>query len=157
MQLAEAALEDGTALHVFFKMIEAQGGDTSVFDDPQAFHKPGATEVLERLGDRLHRRNGHHPSSAGPCSAPAQAAKRQASPSIRTPESSSMRAAAQASKKASRSPPSTPPAKQMLAEPIALLERRPSPFPRPHRPPSRLVGRIFTRENAEADLRDAVR
>jgi len=44
-QLAEAALEDGSALAVFFKMIEEQGGDTSVFDDPQ-FHKPGATEVL---------------------------------------------------------------------------------------------------------------
>ena len=27
-------------------MIQAQGGDTSVFDDPKAFHKPGATAVL---------------------------------------------------------------------------------------------------------------
>jgi pyrimidine-nucleoside phosphorylase len=45
-QLAEAALEDGSALAVFFKMIEAQGGDTSVFSDPTSFHKPGATEVL---------------------------------------------------------------------------------------------------------------
>ena len=45
-QFAEAALEDGSALAVFFKMIEAQGGDTSVFDDPH-FHKPGATQVLE--------------------------------------------------------------------------------------------------------------
>ncbi|MGA2086327.1 MAG: thymidine phosphorylase [Terracidiphilus sp.] len=45
-QLAEAALEDGSALAVFFKMIEAQGGDTTVFDDP-TFHKPGATEVLK--------------------------------------------------------------------------------------------------------------
>jgi pyrimidine-nucleoside phosphorylase len=44
-QLAEAALEDGSALAVFFKMIDAQGGDTSVFDDPD-FHKPGATEEL---------------------------------------------------------------------------------------------------------------
>jgi pyrimidine-nucleoside phosphorylase len=45
-QLAEAALEDGSALAVFFKMIEAQGGDTSVFSDPTSLHKPGATEVL---------------------------------------------------------------------------------------------------------------
>jgi pyrimidine-nucleoside phosphorylase len=45
-QLAEAALEDGSALAVFFKMIEAQCGDTTVFDDP-TFHKPGATEVLK--------------------------------------------------------------------------------------------------------------
>jgi pyrimidine-nucleoside phosphorylase len=45
-QLAEAALEDGSALAVFFKMIEEQSGDTSVFDDPN-FHKPGATQVVE--------------------------------------------------------------------------------------------------------------
>ncbi len=45
-QLAEAALEDGSALAIFFKMIEAQGGDSSVFADPSAFHKPGAAQVL---------------------------------------------------------------------------------------------------------------
>jgi pyrimidine-nucleoside phosphorylase len=49
-QLAEAALEDGSALAVFFKMIDAQGGDTSVFDDSE-FHKPGATQVLEAWED----------------------------------------------------------------------------------------------------------
>jgi pyrimidine-nucleoside phosphorylase len=43
---AEAALMDGSALRAFFTMIEAQGGDASVFDDP-AFHKPGATQVVE--------------------------------------------------------------------------------------------------------------
>jgi pyrimidine-nucleoside phosphorylase len=46
-QRAEAALMDGSALRVFLAMIEAQGGDVSVFDDPAAFHKPGATEVIE--------------------------------------------------------------------------------------------------------------
>lgn len=40
--LAETALIDGAALAAFFKMIDAQGGDLSVFDDP-AFHSPGAT------------------------------------------------------------------------------------------------------------------
>ena len=45
-QLAEAALTDGSALAVFFKMVDAQGGDVSAFDDPAAFHKPGATQVL---------------------------------------------------------------------------------------------------------------
>jgi pyrimidine-nucleoside phosphorylase len=44
-QLAEAALTDGSALAAFYKMVDAQGGDVSVFDDP-AFHKPGATHVL---------------------------------------------------------------------------------------------------------------
>ena len=45
--LAEAALEDGSALAVFMKMVDAQSGDISVFDDPAAFHKPGATQVVE--------------------------------------------------------------------------------------------------------------
>ena len=46
-QLAQAALTDGSALAAFFKMIDAQGGDTTVFDSPSAFHKPGATRVVE--------------------------------------------------------------------------------------------------------------
>jgi pyrimidine-nucleoside phosphorylase len=41
--LAEAALADGSALAVFMKMVDAQGGEISVFDEMQAFHKPGAT------------------------------------------------------------------------------------------------------------------
>jgi pyrimidine-nucleoside phosphorylase len=43
---AEAALLDGSALRIFFAMIQAQGGDISVFDDPAGFHKPGATAVV---------------------------------------------------------------------------------------------------------------
>ncbi len=45
-KLAEAALTDGAALAAFFKMVDAQDGDVSVFDNP-AFHKPGATKVVE--------------------------------------------------------------------------------------------------------------
>ena len=44
---AEAALADGSALRVFFSMIEAQGGDIRVFDEPIGFHRPGATQVVE--------------------------------------------------------------------------------------------------------------
>ena len=45
--LAEATLNDGSALRHFLAMVDLQGGDVSVFDDPAAFHKPGATaEVL---------------------------------------------------------------------------------------------------------------
>ncbi len=44
---AEAALVDGSALRIFFAMIEAQGGDAAVFEDPAAFHKPGATEIVD--------------------------------------------------------------------------------------------------------------
>jgi pyrimidine-nucleoside phosphorylase len=46
-QLAEAAITDGAALAAFFKMVDAQGGDVSVFGDPAAFHKPGAARVVE--------------------------------------------------------------------------------------------------------------
>jgi len=44
---AAGALEDGSALKVFYEMVAAQGGDTSAFDDLKGFHKPGATEVLQ--------------------------------------------------------------------------------------------------------------
>ncbi len=44
---AAGALADGTALKVFLEMVEAQGGDISVFDDLKAAHKPGARQVLE--------------------------------------------------------------------------------------------------------------
>jgi pyrimidine-nucleoside phosphorylase len=43
---AESALMDGSALRIFFAMIAAQGGNVKVFDNPQEFHKPGATEVV---------------------------------------------------------------------------------------------------------------
>jgi pyrimidine-nucleoside phosphorylase len=43
---AESALVDGSGLRVFLEMVAAQGGDASVFDDPEGFHKPGATRVV---------------------------------------------------------------------------------------------------------------
>jgi pyrimidine-nucleoside phosphorylase len=46
-KLAESALTDGSALATFLKMVDAHGGDVSVFDNPAAFHNPGATHVLE--------------------------------------------------------------------------------------------------------------
>jgi len=42
---AEKALADGSALRAFFAMIEAQGGNTKVFSDPN-FHSPGAIKVV---------------------------------------------------------------------------------------------------------------
>jgi len=44
---ADAAMADGSGLAVLMEMIEAQGGDLSVFEDMAAFHKPGATRVVE--------------------------------------------------------------------------------------------------------------
>ena len=55
-RMADATLADGAALSKFFKMVEAQGGDTSVFEEPDIspprfggssrFFKPGATNAL---------------------------------------------------------------------------------------------------------------
>jgi len=44
---AETALTNGSALRIFLEMVEAQGGDVSVFNNPEKFHKPGATEVVQ--------------------------------------------------------------------------------------------------------------
>ncbi|HEX3470260.1 MAG TPA: thymidine phosphorylase [Silvibacterium sp.] len=38
--IAEARLLDGSALGIFTRMVEAQGGDTSFFADPASFHTP---------------------------------------------------------------------------------------------------------------------
>jgi pyrimidine-nucleoside phosphorylase len=43
---AKTALEDGSALRAFLQMVAAQGGDTQIFDDPVGFHRPGATVVV---------------------------------------------------------------------------------------------------------------
>jgi pyrimidine-nucleoside phosphorylase len=43
----ETALSDGSALQVFLAMVAAQGGNTKVFDNPAAFHKPGATKIVK--------------------------------------------------------------------------------------------------------------
>ncbi len=45
-RMAGAALMDGSALAAFMKMVDAHGGDLSVFDDLAAFHKPDVTKVL---------------------------------------------------------------------------------------------------------------
>jgi pyrimidine-nucleoside phosphorylase len=44
---AKAALDDGSALRIFLEMVSAQGGDVNVFEDPVGFHQPGATCVAE--------------------------------------------------------------------------------------------------------------
>ena len=64
---------------------------------PQARRNQGR----RRLGERLHLPPWTPPPSAGPCSAPARAARKPASRSIPMPASTSMPAAARASKKAS--------------------------------------------------------
>jgi pyrimidine-nucleoside phosphorylase len=148
-QLAESALEDGSALSVFFKMIEAQGGNTAVLDDP-AFHQPGATQVLEawetgfiaamettQIGWAVQRTGAGRENAGEPVDPHAGIlfhARRGAHVERGQPIATLY---------------ATTPA--MLAEPIALLkeaititEVAPEPVP--------LVSRIFTGETAEAYL-----
>ncbi|HEX3436327.1 MAG TPA: thymidine phosphorylase [Pseudacidobacterium sp.] len=47
---AERILTSGKALDIFSRMVAAQGGDISIFDDPEKFHRPGARR--EFLADR---------------------------------------------------------------------------------------------------------
>jgi pyrimidine-nucleoside phosphorylase len=44
--LADSVLTSGVAYKTWLEMIELQGGDVSVFEDPAAFHKPVATRTL---------------------------------------------------------------------------------------------------------------
>ena len=45
-QLSNDLLTSGAAYKMWLEMVELQGGDTSVFADPAAFHKPIATRTL---------------------------------------------------------------------------------------------------------------
>jgi pyrimidine-nucleoside phosphorylase len=150
-QLAEAALEDGSALAVFFKMIEAQGGDAGVFDDPQ-FHKPGATEVLNswdsgfisamdttKIGWAVQRLGAGREKAGEPVDPHAGIvfhARRGAHVEPDKPIATLY---------------ATTPA--MLAEPIALLKEAILLSANPPEPVE-LVTRIFTRESAEAYLKN---
>ena len=154
-QLAEAALEDGSALAVFFKMIEAQGGDSSVFEDAAAFHKPGATEVLTawqsgfiaemdttQIGWAVQR-TGAGREKAGEPVDPHAGIEFKARRGARVEKGQPI-ATLYATNDA------------MLAEAADLLRQAITVGEdEPVAPP--MVARIFTRESAEAYLRDAVR
>jgi len=45
-QLSNKILESGAAWKAWLKIVEAQGGDTSVFEDPAAHHQPKATRTI---------------------------------------------------------------------------------------------------------------
>jgi pyrimidine-nucleoside phosphorylase len=45
-QLADDLLRSGAAYKSWLQIIAAQGGDTSIFSDPAAFHKPMATRIF---------------------------------------------------------------------------------------------------------------
>lgn len=45
-KLSDEILQSGTAYNAWLKIIAAQGGDTTVFENPAAFHKPKATQTI---------------------------------------------------------------------------------------------------------------
>jgi pyrimidine-nucleoside phosphorylase len=154
-QHAGSALAGGSALRVFFAMVEAQGGDVSVFDNQAAFHKPGATHLLkawksgfisemdttaigwavQRLGAGRERAGEPVDPHAGIEFHARRGARVEKGQPLATLYATST---------------------DHLAEPIALL-RQAIHFSKsqPHGVP--LVSHTFTRETAEAYLRDVVR
>jgi pyrimidine-nucleoside phosphorylase len=154
-QLAEIALMDGAALSVFFKIVEAQGGKVSVFGDLKKFHKPGATQVLEAwetgfiagmdttaLGWAVQRLGAGREKAGAPVDPHAgiEFLLKRGARVTRGQPLATLYAIRNA----------------MLAEPAELVRRavlisKKAPQSVP------LIGKVFTLENAQAYLRDAVR
>jgi len=154
--LAEAASADGAGLAVFMKMVDAQGGDVSVFDDMKSFHKPGATEIVAAwesgyvaemdttaLGWAVQR-TGAGREKAGEPVDPHAGILFHARRGARV-EKGQMLATVYATKP------------EMLAEPVAIIKRAMTISKTPPHAVVPLVGRVFTEENAENYLRNAVR
>jgi pyrimidine-nucleoside phosphorylase len=155
-QLAEAALTDGSALAVFFKMIDAQGGDVSAFDDPGAFHKPGATQVLAAwrsgfiaemdttaLGWAVQRTGAGREKAGEPVD----------------PHAGIIFHARRGDYLEQGQPLATLYATSpaQLAEPVAILQKAIHISKESPHTMAPLVDTVFTREKAEAYLRDAVK
>jgi pyrimidine-nucleoside phosphorylase len=151
---AEKALADGSALRVFFAMVEAQGGDVTVFDNPN-FHKPDATHVVPAwesgfistmdttaLGWAVQRTGAGREKAGEPVDSHAGIdfhARRGAHVEKGQPLATLY---------------ATSPA--LLAEPEEILKQA-IHFSQTPPEPVDLVSRIFIRATAEAHLRDVVR
>ncbi|HWA93635.1 MAG TPA: thymidine phosphorylase [Terracidiphilus sp.] len=154
-RLAAAALADGSALSVFLKMVAAQGGDTSVFDDLTGFHRPGAARVVKAwqsgfvasidttaLGWAVQRTGAGREKAGEPVDPHAGIvfhARRGARVEVGQPFATIFATS-----------------ESMLDEPERLL-RQAIHFSETPPPAVPLIGRIFTRAEAEAYLHDAVR
>jgi pyrimidine-nucleoside phosphorylase len=152
---AEAALADGSALRLFLEMVEAQGGDVRIFDDPVGFHRPGATAVLTawesgyitemdttKIGWAVQRTGAGREKAGEPVDAHAgivfntrRGARVQEGEPIAVLYATTL---------------------EMLIEPGELLR---DAITISATPPDfvPLVGRIFTHENAESHLRNTIR
>jgi pyrimidine-nucleoside phosphorylase len=153
--MAAAALADSSALSVFTKMVDAHGGDVSVFDDLDAFHKPGATHILcawetgyiarmdttaigwavQRTGAGRLRAGEQVDPHAGIRFHARLGAHIQAGQPLATVYATN---------------------RDMLVEPLGILLQSIVIAPEPP-PANPLISRLFTRESAEAHLANAVR
>jgi thymidine phosphorylase len=152
---ATGALADGKGLRVFLEMIRAQGGDVSVFDDLRAAHRPTATVVLEAW-------NSGYVSEMDTMEL-GWAVQRLGAGRVKAGEAVDPHAgiefhARRGAYLAKGQPFATLYAtnEAMLAEPVERIKRAvrfsdeaPADVP--------LVSQIFTREEAESYLKDAVR
>ncbi|MGB6193609.1 MAG: thymidine phosphorylase [Terracidiphilus sp.] len=154
-QRAAGVLTDGHALRIFLAMVEAQGGDVRVFDNMESFHRPGATEVLpawqsgyvaamdttalgwavQRLGAGRTRAGEPVDPHAGIVFHARRSARVQSGEPFATLFATSHNLLADAA--------------QRVRQAILIAEAAPEPVP--------LVSGVFTRESAEAALRNAVR
>jgi pyrimidine-nucleoside phosphorylase len=153
---AAEALANGSALRVFYEMVEAQGGNTAVFSDLKGFHNPGATQVLEawqsgyvtamdtmELGWAVQRLGAGREKACDPVDPHAGVefhVKRGARVEKGQPFATLYATTA-----------------ARLAEPIARIKKAITFSEEPLEEIVPLVSHIFSRESAEAFLRDAVR
>jgi pyrimidine-nucleoside phosphorylase len=150
---AEAALADGSALRVFLAMVAAQGGDASVFDSPEAHHKPGATRVVEAWDDGFVA---EMDTTALGWAVQRTGAGREKAGEPVDPNAGILFHARRGAKVQRGEPLATifATTKEQLAEPEEILRTairfsKETPYAVP------LVGRVFTRESAEKHLKNS--
>jgi pyrimidine-nucleoside phosphorylase len=153
---AAGALADGSALRVFLEMVTLQGGDARIFENLKGFHQPGVTHVLEawksgyvgamdtmELGWAVQRL-GAGRENAGEAVDPHAGiefhAKRGAYVEKGQPFATLYAARV-----------------DLLAEPICRIQKAITFSEEPPEEKIPLVSHIFTRQNAEVYLRDALR
>ena len=152
---AGASIKDGSALRAFLSMVEAQGGDTGVFDNPGGFHKPGATRVLEAWDwGFIHKMD---TTKIGWAVQRLGAGRERAGEPV-DPHAGILFHARRGKRVKEGQPIATlyATSEELLAEPMALL-REAIEIGKSPAGKVPLVSRVFDRRSAEAYLRDTVR
>jgi pyrimidine-nucleoside phosphorylase len=154
-QMAEAALLDGSALGVFYKMIEAHGGELHVFDDLDTTHEPGTTRVLAAWASGYVSKMD---TMALGWAVQRTGAGREVAGAPVDPHAGILFHARRGARVEKGQPFATIYAtdESMLDEPAELIRKAVTLAPEPPAPVP-LVSRILTRDEAEAHLRNTIR